>query len=454
LIEGINLQKSKFIKPKKIAVIGTGIAGMSAAWLLSKNHSVTVFEMDKRIGGHSNSVIVDDLSIDTGFIVYNVKNYPNLIALFEHLGIETQSTDMSFGVSVNQGNFEYSGGSILGLFAQRLNLLRPRFWRMINDIFRFYREAPLAINSDTNYNVTLGQYLTKQGYSDTFQRDHLLPMGAAIWSTPVDQILEYPLISFLNFCNNHGLLQINDRPEWRTVVGGSKEYVKCLVEDYRHKIQTNRAVKQVWSDTDRAYVNDYNDNILAFDHVVVASHADQALNMLKSPNTNELRLLSAFTYQTNRAILHTDETLMPNNKRAWSSWNYLRAKADGKDSVCVTYWMNKLQNLSSDTNYFVTLNPSKKPNESSTLRSFIYQHPVFDRHTMTAQKNLWDLQGKHRLWFCGSYFGHGFHEDGLQSGLAVAEELGGAKRPWSVKNQNGRIHLPKKWPGHNVEKEA
>ena len=452
--KGCSLQKNKSIKSKKIAIVGTGIAGMSAAWLLSKHHSVTIFEMDKRIGGHSNTVNINNLSVDTGFIVYNVKNYPNLIALFEHLGVVTQSTDMSFGVSVDQGGFEYSGGDTLGLFAQKSNLLRPRFWRMVKDILRFYREAPLAFVNNTNHDVTLGQYLSKNNYSETFQRDHLLPMGAAIWSTPVDKMLDYPLTSFLNFCDNHGLLQISGRPEWRTVVGGSKEYIKCLVKNYQHKIQTNRAVKQVWSDTDGAYVEDCNDNIFKFDHVIMASHADQALNMLKSPNSNELKLLGAFSYQTNKAILHTDKSLMPNNKRAWSSWNYLRAQADGKDSVCVTYWMNKLQNLNANTNYFVTLNPPKKPNEGSILRSFIYQHPVFDCRAMTAQKKLWGLQGKRRLWFCGSYFGHGFHEDALQSGLAVAEELGGGKRPWSVKNQNGRIHLPKKWPNHNIKKVA
>ena len=448
------MQKGKTITPQQIGIVGTGIAGMSAAWLLSKNHTVTIFEKDDRIGGHSNTVDVNGLGVDTGFIVYNEKNYPNLIALFDHLGVATQSTNMSFGVSIDQGDFEYSGGDLPGLFAQKLNLLRPRFWRMIRDILRFYREAPLALNDDSNQYVTLGEYLSKHGYSKIFQRDHLLPMGAAIWSAPVDTMLEYPLSSFLRFCENHGLLQISNRPKWRTVVGGSKEYIKCLVKDYNHKIKINRAVKQVWSDANGAYVEDSNDNVFSFDQVVMASHADQALNMLKSPSADEIGLLGTFSYQVNEAILHTDPSLMPKNKGAWSSWNYLSAQANGQDSVCVTYWMNKLQNLNSGTDYFVTLNPPKLPKDDSILRNFTYQHPLFDRHTMAAQKKLWDLQGKQRLWFCGSYFGHGFHEDGLQSGLAVAEELGGEKRPWSVKNESGRIHLPKDWPINNTKEAA
>jgi predicted NAD/FAD-binding protein len=279
-------------------------------------------------------------------------------------------------------------------------------------------------------------------------------MGAAIWSTPIDKMLEYPLIAFLKFCDNHGLLQVYGRPEWRTVVGGSKEYIKCLVKDYRDNININRAVRQVWSDTDGAYVQDNNGYVFNFDQVVMASHADQTLKILKSPNSDELELLGSFSYQTNEAILHTDTSLMPNNKKAWSSWNYLSARTNGEHNVCVTYWMNKLQNLQTNTDYFVTLNPPKYINQKNILRHFTYQHPVFNQLTSIAQKNLWDLQGKRRLWFCGSYFGHGFHEDGLQSGLAVAEELGGSRRPWSVKNQNGRIHLPENWPNHKTREAA
>ena len=271
------MHKDQSITPQKIGIVGTGIAGMSAAWLLSKHHEVTIFEKDDRIGGHTNTVDLSGLGVDTGFIVYNVKNYPNLIALFDHLGVATQSTDMSFGVSVDQGDFEYSGGDLAGLFAQKSNLLRPRFWRMVKDILRFYREAPQALNNDANSQITLGEYLSQHGYSVPFQRDHLLPMGAAIWSTPVDTMLDYPLSAFLRFCENHGLLQISDRPEWRSVVGGSREYVKAITKDYHHDIQTNKGVEEVWSDVSGAYIKDRSGDVSRFDHVVMASHADQTL---------------------------------------------------------------------------------------------------------------------------------------------------------------------------------
>jgi len=256
------LQTNKIQGPLKIGIVGTGITGMSAAWLLSMDHTVTVFEKDKRIGGHSNTVDVNGLGVDTGFIVFNEKNYPNLVALFNHLGVSSQPTQMSFGVSIDQGNFEYSGGNISGLFAQKSNLLRPRFWRMTRDILRFYRDAQLALNNDINSTITLGQYLDKQGYSESFKHDHLLPMGAAIWSTPINKMLEYPLTAFLKFFDNHGLLQVSGRPEWRTVIGGSREYIKRLVENYRDKIKTDWAVKRIWSDNEGAHISDINERIL------------------------------------------------------------------------------------------------------------------------------------------------------------------------------------------------
>ena len=439
------------VKPLKIGIVGTGISGMSAAWLLSLNHDVTVFEKNDRIGGHTNTVDINGLGIDTGFIVYNIKNYPNLIALFEHLGIETNATDMSFGVSIDQGAFEYSGGSLKGLFAQKSNFFRLRFWRMIKDILRFYREAPLAIDDERTANLTLGEYLLQNRYSQEFQDDHLLPMGAAIWSSPVNAMLEYPLRAFIQFCDNHGLLQISDRPEWRTVKGGSQEYINKLIKPFQNKIMTNHNVSKVWSDKNSAYIQSRDGNVIGFDHVVMACHADQSLRLLKSPTQSERDLLSSFNYQDNKAVLHTDTNLMPKNKGAWSSWNYLSETADTQNSVCVTYWMNKLQNLKTEIDYFVTLNPKKMPMDGSILRSFIYQHPIFDTKSMSAQKSLWNLQGIKRLWFCGSYFGSGFHEDGLQSGLAVAEKLGGARRPWLIENESGRIRLPENEPTRNTK---
>ncbi len=445
------MRKNTNIKPLKIGIVGSGIAGMSAAWLLSQNHDVTLFEKDDRIGGHTNTVYINGLGIDTGFIVYNVKNYPNLIAFFNHLGIETYSTDMSFGVSIDQGAFEYSGGNFKGLFAQKSNFFRLRFWLMVKDILRFYREAPRALDNKGAAKITLGEYLHQNKYSKEFQNDHLLPMGAAIWSTPVDAMLKYPLRAFIQFCDNHGLLQISNRPEWRTVKGGSQEYINKLIKPFQNKIHTNQSIAQVWSDDNCAFIQDRDGNITNFDHVVMACHADQSLRLLKLPTPLEQDLLSSFNYQDNKAVLHTDPNLMPKNKKAWSSWNYLSEKNGKQNNVCVTYWMNRLQNLNTETNYFVTLNPKKMPKNGSILRSFIYQHPVFNTKSMNAQDSLWGLQGNKRLWFCGSYFGSGFHEDGLQSGLAVAEKLGGVRRPWFVENENGRIKLPKNMPPSNIK---
>jgi predicted NAD/FAD-binding protein len=440
-------------KKMKIAVIGTGIAGMSASWLLSTAHDVTVYEKDDRLGGHTNTVDVDGTGVDTGFIVYNEKNYPNLVALFNHFGVETQATDMSFGVSIERGNFEYAGSDLKGLFAQKKNLLRPRFWAMVRDILRFYKEAPALLNANEIPNITLGDYLRQHNYSHSFQRDHLLPMGAAIWSTPVETMMDYPLEAFVRFCDNHGLLQVEDRPQWRTVVGGSREYVKKLTSLYKNKVNLNRAASAVWSDNGHVHVEDRFGQTETYDHVILASHADQSLELLRYPDPSEKKLLGMFSYQPNVAILHSDTDLMPKNRKAWCSWNYLSETRNDKSDVCVTYWMNKLQHIKDGRDYFVTLNPTHMPQEGSIIRSFLYHHPLFDRHAVAAQRMLWNIQGKHNIWYCGSYFGHGFHEDALQSGLAVAEALGGVKRPWMVENESGRINLPKDWP-HLIKPEA
>lgn len=438
----------------KIGVIGSGIAGMSAAWLLSKKHDVFLYEKDDRVGGHANTVSAHGTDIDTGFIVYNEKNYPNLIALFDHLDVETKETDMSFGVSMNGGRLEYTGTDVFGMFAQKRNLLRPSFWLLIKDILRFYKESAEVINSEKFQGFTLRDYLTLNNYSESFIQDHLLPMGAAIWSTPVDTMLDYPLISFINFCDNHGLLQVSDRPKWRTVAGGSHNYVKKLTAPFRQNIKLNKSVTNVWSDKNHAYILDRNGEIDRFDHIVMASHGDQSLDMLPKGFKSERDLLKNFQYQANIAHLHTDENLMPKNKKAWSSWNYLGDSHNGDNSVCVTYWMNKLQHLETKTNYFVTLNPTQMPRDGSIIRSFLYHHPVFDQAAIDAQENLWAIQGKKRVWFCGSYFGYGFHEDALQSGLAVAEELGAVRRPWDVEGESSRIILPDSKVTNKVEAAA
>lgn len=430
--------------PLDIAVVGTGISGMGAAWLLAQNHNVTVYEQATRTGGHSNTVIADvadgSVAVDTGFIVYNQRNYPNLVALFEHLGVATTKSNMSFAASLAGGALEYNGTDINGLFGQRRNLVRPQFWRMLRDIRRFHREAPKLLQTNEPTLVPLGQYLREHRYSDTFINDHLLPMGAAIWSTSLQRMLDYPAIAFIRFFANHGLLQATGQPEWRTVKGGSREYVRRLTAGYADKIMTGRTVQSIRRRGEKVYVQDSTGCGRFFDHVVLATHADQALKLLSDCWYRERRLLAHFKYSTNRAILHTDSRFMPKRKRVWSSWNYLQDSV-GDNSLCVTYWMNNLQELRTTQDLFVTLNPCAEP--AGVLQEFTYHHPIFDAAAIAAQRELWSIQGTRNTWFCGSYFGYGFHEDGLQAGLVVAEALGGVARPWNAPAELGRIHIGK-----------
>lgn len=425
---------------KKIAVLGSGIAGLSAFWLLDKSHDVTLFEQGDYAGGHSNTVDVGEndvaVAVDTGFIVYNEPAYPNLTKLFEILDVETKPTEMSFAVSLANGRTEYAGNDLFTLFAQKKNLFSRRFWSMLLDVRRFYAEAPGHIQNMDG--MTLGDYLDAHGYGAAFREDHLYPMAAAIWSLPARQVADYPAETFTRFCENHGLLKITGRPLWRTVVGGSREYVKKLIAPAKHQIRLNAGVRRVIREKDAVLV-EWQGGAERFDHVVIAAHADQALRMLADPSAEESRLLSCFKYSRNETILHGDPQLMPRLRSIWSSWNYLAAGPDAPLSV--TYWMNRLQGLPDRKPLFVTLNAPTPPREDLIYRRFLYEHPIFDLPAIRAQQDLWSLQGVRRTWFCGAYFGAGFHEDGLQAGLAVAEQLGGLRRPWSVENESGRIHV-------------
>lgn len=427
-----------------IAVIGSGISAMSAAWLLTQRHDVTIFEKLGRLGGHSNTVVVSEpsgpVAVDTGFIVYNEATYPNLKALFTHLDVDTVPSDMSFAVSADSGRFEYAGTDINGLLAQRSNLLRPRFWSMTRDILRFYKEAPRHLAEGLPADMTLGEYLARHRYGRAFIRDHLLPMAAAIWSSPTVDMQAYPITSFLGFFINHGLLLLSDRPQWRTVRGGSRRYLERMLADARYGVKLGCGAAAIRTTADGVEIRDDFSQTHRFDHVVMGCHADEALALLDEPTAEQRRLLGAFRYQENQAILHRDPALMPRRRAAWSSWNYLTRKGrDDNRDVCVTYWMNKLQPLTTDRNYFVTLNPVRAPRADLVEREITYMHPVFDAGATAAQTALWSLQGQGNLWFCGSYFGYGFHEDGLQAGLAVAEQLGGLRRPWTVAEESGRI---------------
>ncbi|MCO5063505.1 MAG: FAD-dependent oxidoreductase [Rhizobiaceae bacterium] len=430
-------------RPLKIAVVGTGIAGLSAAWLLSQRHEVTVFEADSRIGGHCHTIDVGEAQVDTGFIVYNDRTYPNLSALFAHLEVKTKPSNMSFAVSMNDGALEYSGTNLAGIFAQGRNIASPRFWSMLRDVVRFYREAPLKV-ADIDPAASLDEYLTAAGFGAAFREDHLYPMAAAIWSTPAFEIGNYPAVSFIRFCENHGLLKIFRRPVWRTVEGGSSTYVERLVAGFRHRIRTNAAVTRIRRINGAVEVSVHGHGPEWFDEVVIGTHANQALEMLADPSDDEAELLGAFKYGLNETVLHTDTALMPNRRRVWSSWNYIAQSPANNATLrkpCVTYWMNRLQDLRTDRPTFVTLSPISGPRPESVLWRGIYAHPLFDTGTLLAQKRLWSLQGARNTWFCGSYFGSGFHEDAIQAGLAAAEAAGGVNRPWTIEGQSNRIHV-------------
>jgi uncharacterized protein len=432
--------------PLAVAVVGSGIAGLAASWLLQRRHSVTLYEKAAKLGGHCNTVDVpgpdgNRLAVDTGFIVYNTTNYPNLVALFHHLGVATHRSEMSFAVSLDGGGLEYAGTDLRGLFAQPANLLRPRFWAMLRDLVRFYRTAPEVLARADGDALTIGCYLDQCGYSRAFVDDHLLPMGAAIWSCTVKDMRDYPAASFIRFFDSHGLLRLGRRPEWRTVTGGSRRYVERLAQPLAGRIRLACPVRSIRRQPDGVLVEERGGRLTRFDHVVLATHADEALALLADPSPAEAGLLGSFRYARNEAVLHSDPRLMPLRRRAWASWNYIGGTGPARAQLCVSYWMNLLQGLDHARDVFVTINPVRPPRAELIHASFRYEHPGYDAAAVAAQRRLWSLQGVRRTWFCGAYFGAGFHEDGLQSGLAAAEALGGVRRPWSVANESGRVVL-------------
>ncbi|MFP4075740.1 MAG: NAD(P)/FAD-dependent oxidoreductase, partial [Halochromatium sp.] len=395
---------------KQIAVIGSGIAGLAAAWLLGRQHQVTLIEKNDYVGGHTHTIDVDEagqrLAIDTGFIVYNIANYPLLTRLFEQLGVATRESDMSFSASIGPGAIEYSGDSLNSLFAQRRNLLRPRFLRMVSDILRFNRRCKRMLREGGFDGLSVGALLERERMSEHFRDHFLLPMAAAIWSCPTRTMLDFPAESLARFFNNHGLLNLIDRPLWRSVSGGSARYVERFLEDIGHEQVRLDAAQAVHRTEHGVEVSLASGARPRFDDVVLACHADQALALLQQPSAAEQDLLGRFRYQPNRTYLHTDSGLMPQRRQVWSSWNYLSQVAqDGTSAVSVTYWMNRLQGLETQHDYLVSLNPLRPPAEETIIAEMLYDHPVFDQAAMDAQPRLADLQGQDRLWFCGSYFG-------------------------------------------------
>jgi predicted NAD/FAD-binding protein len=424
----------------RIAVVGTGIAGNAAAFALTDRHHITVYERELRPGGHSHTVDIDyegtRIAVDTGFIVYNELNYPDLTALFDHFGVETQPTEMSFAVSANGGQLEWLGGgqrlgeTLNGVFAQRGNILSVPFWTMLRDVTRFNRQCLLDRTAGRLRGLTLGEYVRMRGYSQRLLRDYLVPMGAAIWSTPARQMMDFPAENFVAFFENHRLLH-DERPVWRTVRGGSRRYVEALTRPFRDRIRLGAAVTGIERTPAGVYVTDSLGNSDRYDHVIIAAHSDQALAMLRDPTEHEQAVLGSIRYRANDIYLHRDTRLMPKRRRAWGAWNFLRGNGRGEvnGDVAVTYWMNALQHIDASKPLFVSVNPPFEPDPALTFTRFACDHPQFDAAAFAAQSRLDDIQGTDRIWFCGAWTGYGFHEDGLRSGIAVAERLGGTV-PW------------------------
>jgi uncharacterized protein len=413
----------------KIAVVGSGISGLSAAWLLHDKHQVTLYEAADYLGGHTNTVDVtlDDVThpVDTGFLVHNDLTYPNLIKLFEILGVETHATEMTFSVSQPERNIEWAGSSLATVFAQRRNLLRLHFWRMLQEIISFNSRSHKLLAWSERQRVTLGGLLDEHGYSNAFRQGYLLPMAAAIWSSSPSEILGFPAATFLRFCINHRLLQIEDRPEWRSIVGGGREYVRKMAASLN--VRLNHPVDAVLREEAGVNLTSRGETS-RYDAVILATHAPESLGMLKDADSRERALLGSVRYQPNRAILHTDQRFLPQRESLWSAWNYLSLGEEGS-SVCVTYLLNHLQKLPFDTPLMVTLNPPQGMTPRGEIAAFDYDHPIFDQQAIDAQSRLASIQGHNRTWYCGAWCGYGFHEDGLKSALRVIGDFG-VEAPW------------------------
>lgn len=416
----------------RVAIIGAGVAGLGAAWSLCRDHEVVLYEREERLGGHACTVEVPTprgpQPVDTGFIVFNERNYPNLVALLRHLGVPTEHSDMSFAVSLDCGAFEY-GSSYASYFAQRSNLVRPSFLCMTRDILRFNKLAPRLLVQAEDLDFTLGHFIEEGRFCRAFRDRYLVPMAACIWSSPLCQMLDYPAQPFVRFFHNHGLLTVGPQLRWRTVSGGSRSYVDRIAATLRRHARIAPEAQAVRRAGDGVRVRGSDGQWARFDKLVLACHADQALGLLMDPDEREGALLGSFAYSSNTVWLHSDPDLMPRRRDVWSSWNYVADSRPAGGKASVTYWMNRLQNFPEDVPLFVSVNPIRMPDIGRVHARHVFEHPMFDPAAIRAQRHLHEIQGVRDTFFCGSYCGYGFHEDALSAGLDVAEQLG-ARRPW------------------------
>ena len=434
----------------KIAIIGSGISGLTAAYYLKKNHEIFVYESSSVVGGHTATIDVElegqKFAVDTGFIVYNDWTYPNFIRLLKQLNVETQTTSMSFSVANDMNGLEYAGSNFSTLFAQRKNLLKPSFWRLLKDIMRFNRQSLKDLETgNIPEDLSLQQYLDNNNYSEAFTTNYLIPMGAAIWSAGVDSMLDFPLLFFVRFFKNHGLLSVTNRPQWRVIKGGSRQYLAPLTNSFLHCIKTNCKITSIARNADAVTITTAEGEKAQYDAVIFATHSDQALALLDQPTACEQEILQAIPYQNNEVVLHTDISRLPKSRRAWACWNYrlsadadnvaddktnakTNAKTEGArqgEMTRLTYNMNLLQSIDSPHTFCVSLNQTELIDPTKILGQFNYSHPVFTLEGIKAQMRWSELAGKNRTWFCGAYWANGFHEDGVASALRIAEAIDG-----------------------------
>lgn len=415
----------------KIAIIGSGISGLSMAYFMNNSAEITIYEKNDYIGGHSRTINVTTpdgiIPVDTGFIVFNKKNYPHLTQLFDGLGVNYEKSDMSFGISVGNGQLEYSTKSISTIFAQKRNIFRPQYLLMLRDIFKFYKKSKSTLLHQED--LTVSELIDKIGLGNWFRKYFLLPMAGSIWSSDIRQIENFPAKFLVNFFNNHGLLSVNDQPQWYTVSGGSKQYIEKLTHNLSN-VQYCGAASIINRKDNKIEIKDIYGKIENYEHVIFACHSDEAIQLLERPTARELSSVGMIKYKPNSIVVHSDSSFMPINRKCWASWVYNSQTMNNiDDGIALTYWMNNLQNLPTTQQIFVTVNPQTQIDQSSVHNSHVFRHPLFDVYSQEAQRRIQNIQGENNTWYVGAYNGYGFHEDGIASSVAVAKQLGGTI-PW------------------------